>query len=207
MGVQEQGDGRCFDKQMWQSVPVDDLTPDDDKGGFKVIGREEDEMKGFQGGMNGNMDGMDSVGRKKYPEPFQEQPQLYTFKKVSGHPVVMYEDPAVLRTNPEVMNGNPQVMISNPEVMNDNPLVLNIDPWSLKDDPLVSRFNPKVMNDEPLVLRDEPLVLRDDPVVLRDDPVVLRVDPEVMNGDPVVLRGDPVVVMQYDEINVYTIEI
>ncbi|XP_035824963.1 protocadherin-11 X-linked [Aplysia californica] len=107
VGVQEQGDGRHFDKQMWQSVPVDDLTPTDTeekkvgtlKGGMDGGGGGGGggrgggggggggDLKKANGGMNSNYNGdlMDPPYGRKHagPEPFLAQPQLYTFKKVS----------------------------------------------------------------------------------------------------------------------------
>ncbi|XP_055894003.1 protocadherin gamma-B2-like isoform X2 [Biomphalaria glabrata] len=87
-GVQEQGDGRQFDKQMWQSVPVDDVTPtevEEKKLGTMSLkgGGPDFEHKSSNGGMGpkGNHDLIDPYSKKHGPEPFQCQPQLYTFRK------------------------------------------------------------------------------------------------------------------------------
>ncbi|KAH9523109.1 Protocadherin-11 X-linked [Bulinus truncatus] len=88
-GVQEQGDGRHFDKQMWQSVPVDDVTPTEPEekklGNMSLKGGGPDfESKSCNGDMlpKGNNDLIDPYSRKHGPEPFHGQPQLYTFKKL-----------------------------------------------------------------------------------------------------------------------------
>lgn len=98
-GVQEQGDGRHFEKHLWHSVPVEDVTPMDvcDKkigndslkgggggGGGGVSGGFTLEPKSNNGGFipNSNHDLIDPYNRKHTPEPFSSQQQLYTFKKV-----------------------------------------------------------------------------------------------------------------------------
>lgn len=92
-GVQEQGDGRHFEKQIWQSVPVEDITPTDTsgkttgntppKGGDTVRGGVLD-PKASNGRFSPtpNHELFDPYHRKHAPESFQCQPQLYSFKKV-----------------------------------------------------------------------------------------------------------------------------
>lgn len=94
-GVQEQGDGRHFEKQMWQSVPIDDVTPTEMcekkigglslKGeGGGVSGGGTRDPKTSNGGFtpNSNHDLIDPYNRKHSTESFHGQQQLYTFKKV-----------------------------------------------------------------------------------------------------------------------------
>ncbi|XP_059157764.1 protocadherin-9-like [Physella acuta] len=90
-GVQEQGDGRHFDKQMWQSVPVDDVTPTESDGkkmsGMTLKGGGLGlDTKPTNGDLHSSSDLIDTYGRKQGPEPFQGQPQLYTFKKSALRP-------------------------------------------------------------------------------------------------------------------------
>ena len=94
-GVQEQGDGRHFDKQLWHSVPVDDITPTDTEekklgtgtlrlNGVGEAGRGGEDSKPCNGGFSPNSDLIDPYSKKHAgPEPFHGQPQLYTFKRVS----------------------------------------------------------------------------------------------------------------------------
>lgn len=89
-GVQEQGDERHFDKQLWQSVPIDDISPtrviSEKKlgGDIELNGDTDYPEKPSNGGFNanGSRDIADTYGRK-HIEIFQAQPHLYTFKKVS----------------------------------------------------------------------------------------------------------------------------
>lgn len=92
-GVQEQGDGRHFEKQIWQSVPIDDVTPTETTGKSFGSVTHKDEQVGGEGVLdpktanggfssNSNHDLFDPYTRKQCSEIFQGQPQLYTFKKV-----------------------------------------------------------------------------------------------------------------------------
>ncbi|CAG5134782.1 unnamed protein product [Candidula unifasciata] len=96
-GVQEQGDGRHFEKHLWHSVPVDDVVPAEvcDKkighdslkgggGGCGVSGGCTLDPKPNNGGLisNSNHDLIDPYNRKHISEPLTGQQQLYTFKKV-----------------------------------------------------------------------------------------------------------------------------
>ncbi|GFS00811.1 protocadherin-11 X-linked [Elysia marginata] len=90
-GVQEQGDGRHFDKQLWHSVPVDDISPTDTEekklapGTLRLngdAGRGGEDPKSCNGGFSPNSDLIDPYSKKHTgPEPFHGQPQLYTFKR------------------------------------------------------------------------------------------------------------------------------
>ena len=95
-GIQEQGDGRHFDKQLWHSVPVDDISPTDTEekklgtGTLRLNGVGEAgggggvDSKPCNGGFSPNSDLIDPYIKKHTgPEPFHGQPQLYTFKRVS----------------------------------------------------------------------------------------------------------------------------
>ncbi|RUS90952.1 hypothetical protein EGW08_001256, partial [Elysia chlorotica] len=87
------GDGRHFDKQLWHSVPVDDITPTDTEekklgtgtlrlNGVGDSGRGGEDSKSCNGGFSPNSDLIDPYSKKHAgPEPFQGQPQLYTFKR------------------------------------------------------------------------------------------------------------------------------
>ncbi|KAL8593351.1 hypothetical protein ACOMHN_063984 [Nucella lapillus] len=107
--VQEQGDGRHFDKQLWHSVPVDDLSPigeEPHKHGDGLLLSEKfaDQGKGGGGGGGGggglgggggggggnrvlndqgSPDITDAYIKKHGGEQYGTHQQLYTFRKVS----------------------------------------------------------------------------------------------------------------------------
>ena len=102
-GVQEQGDGRHFEKQLWHSVPADDITsPGEDGekcgggGGGDIllsqkIGGGGGGGKGVVGGGSNHVltkereaaDVTDAYIKKHGGEQYGGQQHLYTFRKVS----------------------------------------------------------------------------------------------------------------------------
>ena len=92
-GVQEQGDGRHFDKQLWHSVPVDDLSPLGDEGEKHAVTDKGDggpPGKGGSGGNNSTLmrdsnapDVTDAYIKKHGGDQYGGQQHLYTFRKVS----------------------------------------------------------------------------------------------------------------------------
>ncbi|KAL8581264.1 hypothetical protein ACOMHN_028291 [Nucella lapillus] len=104
-GVQEQGDGRHFDKQLWHSVPVDDLSPVGDEMekhdtllSKKVVGGDTGGKGMVVIGANNPSHGVgglllkehcsspditDAYIKKHGGEQYGGQQQLYTFRKVS----------------------------------------------------------------------------------------------------------------------------
>lgn len=86
-GVQEQGDGRHFDKQLWHSVPADDISPtleDPDKHSNTLNKEKMDHsIKGSNSLLaDGVPDITDAYIKKHGGDQYGGQ-QLYTFRKVS----------------------------------------------------------------------------------------------------------------------------
>nr|KAG5694449.1 hypothetical protein BaRGS_008688 [Batillaria attramentaria] len=86
-GVQEQGDGRHFDKQLWHSVPADDISPmaDETEKHLDTVIRDKDSVKGNSSFLadRHTPDITDAYIKKHGGDQYGGQQQLYTFRKVS----------------------------------------------------------------------------------------------------------------------------